>query len=93
MGRKSRQRVEGLAEKLFLIREKLELSQNELVSLKGFETITNRSVISAYERGEREPPVPILLVYARLANICLDILIDPELKLPAKLPSPEKINC
>jgi hypothetical protein len=43
--------------------------------------------ISAYERGLRELPLLVLLEYARLAGISVDLLIDDELNLPAKLPS------
>jgi transcriptional regulator with XRE-family HTH domain len=43
--------------------------------------------ISAYERGVREPPLPILLKYARAAGVWVDVLIDDELDLPVKLPS------
>jgi transcriptional regulator with XRE-family HTH domain len=42
--------------------------------------------ISEYERGTGEPPLPVLLKYARLAGISVDVLIDDELDLPDKLP-------
>ncbi len=42
--------------------------------------------ISEYERGVREPPLPILLRYARLAGVPTEVLIDDELALPDKLP-------
>ena len=32
--------------------------------------------ISAYERELREPPLPVILKYARLAGISPDVLID-----------------
>ena len=38
--------------------------------------------ISAYERGLREPPLVILLRYARIANIAVEALIDDDLDLP-----------
>jgi hypothetical protein len=38
--------------------------------------------ISSMERGEREPPLPLLLAYARLVGISTDTLIDDELNLP-----------
>ncbi len=41
----------------------------------------NRSVISGYELGTKEPPLPILLKYARLIGISTDVLIDNELEL------------
>ena len=46
--------------------------------------------VSMYESGKREPPLPVLLRYARLAGVCLDRLVDDELYLPAKLPSRPK---
>jgi hypothetical protein len=41
--------------------------------------------ISAYERGVREPPLLVLLKYARIAEICVDALIDDAIDLPEKL--------
>jgi transcriptional regulator with XRE-family HTH domain len=49
-----------------------------------------RSSISAYERGMREPPLPILLKYARLANVYVEALIDDDLDLPERLPATPK---
>jgi transcriptional regulator with XRE-family HTH domain len=46
-----------------------------------------RSAVSGYELGTREPPLPVLLAYARLAGVWLDVLIDDELDLPEKLPA------
>jgi transcriptional regulator with XRE-family HTH domain len=42
--------------------------------------------ISEYERGKNEPPLKILLFYARAVNISTDVLIDDEMDLPASLP-------
>jgi transcriptional regulator with XRE-family HTH domain len=44
-----------------------------------------RNKISAYELGEREPPLDVLLKYARCVGVSTDVLIDDELDLPAKL--------
>ena len=52
-------------------------------------TLTSAS-ISAYELGQREPPLPVLLEYARLANVYLDALADDELDLPERLPAKRK---
>jgi hypothetical protein len=49
-----------------------------------------RSAVSGYELGRREPPLPILLKYARLAGVCVEVLIDDELDLPARLPANPK---
>jgi transcriptional regulator with XRE-family HTH domain len=62
----------------------LELSQNGMIERLGVELTQNR--ISEYETGKGEPPLPILLLYARAVNISTDVLIDDELDLPAQLP-------
>ena len=61
--------------KLAAIREKLEMSQGQIAKAIGVE---NRASISGYERGEREPPLPVLLAYAKLAKFSTDVLIDDE---------------
>jgi hypothetical protein len=38
--------------------------------------------ISEYETGKGEPPLPVLLKYARMAGVCVERLIDDELDLP-----------
>ncbi len=69
---------------LALIRKRLGLSQNEILKELGLDGAYDRSTISGYERGEREPPIPVVLKYARLAGISTDYLIDDKLKLPDK---------
>jgi transcriptional regulator with XRE-family HTH domain len=49
-----------------------------------------RSSVSGYERGTREPPLPVLLSYARAVNVSVEALIDDELDLPDKLPASPK---
>jgi transcriptional regulator with XRE-family HTH domain len=90
MGRAARLRSERLAEKLREIRAGLGLSQNELIRHLGLEDVIYQSNVSGYESGEREPPLPILLKYAQAAGICVDVLIDDEQTLPARLPSKPK---
>jgi hypothetical protein len=48
-----------------------------------------REEISAFERGIRVPPLPVLLHYARAAGggYHLEALIDDAMDLPEKLPS------
>jgi len=84
VGEKARQRPERLAEKLLQVRSALGLSQNELIKRLGVELAQNR--VSDYELGKGEPPLPLLLRYARLAGVCLERLVDDDLDLPAKLP-------
>ena len=85
MGVKPRQRPERLSEKLLQIRTALGLSQNEMIKRLGAELGQNR--ISDYELGRGEPPLPLLLGYARVAGVCLERLVDDELDLPDKLPA------
>lgn len=88
MGGKPRPKPARLAEKLLRIRTLLGLSQNELIKRLGVDLTQNR--ISDYELDMGEPPLPVLLLYARLAGISTDVLIDDELDLPAKLPAKPK---
>lgn len=90
MGQASRHRPARLAEKLLHIRAALGLSQNELISRLGLTEELTQARISAYERGVREPPLVVLLNYARAANLSVEALIDDDLDLPDKLPSPRK---
>jgi transcriptional regulator with XRE-family HTH domain len=76
-----------LAEKLQQIRLSLGLSQSEMLRRLGVQDLIAYTKISHYELGRREPPLPILLQYARVAGVCIDQLVDDELELPAKLPS------
>lgn len=85
MSRKSRLRVKNLPEKLRKIRQALNLSQGGMLQLLDFEELTDRSIISGYERGEREPPLPVVLRYARVAGVSVDCLIDDELDLPEQI--------
>lgn len=90
MGRAARLRSERLASKLREIRTVLGLSQNELIRHLGLEDVIYQSNVSGYESGEREPPLPILLKYAQTAGVCMDVLVNDDLDLPAKLPSQPK---
>ncbi len=90
MGRAPRQKPLRLGEKLLRIRRSLDLSQDGMVErLSASGTLTSAS-ISAYELGQREPPLGILLQYARMANVYVDVLADDELDLPADLPASPK---
>jgi len=84
MGRASRPRPKYLTKKLLKIRLDLGLSQNEMLAALGLKDTAFRSAISAYELGSREPPLPVLLTYARLAGVSTDVLIDDKLDLPKR---------
>jgi transcriptional regulator with XRE-family HTH domain len=87
MGKAIRPKPERLAEKLLQIRNALGLTQNELIKRLDFDKELVQGTISTYELGKREPSLPLLLRYARLAGICVDFLIDDDLDLPRKLPT------
>jgi len=88
--RRDRHIPERLAEKLFHIRAALGLSQSEMLRRLGSPEKLQQSSISGYERGVREPPLLIVLEYARAANVYVDVLLDDELDLPQQIPSPRK---
>ncbi|HST52993.1 MAG TPA: helix-turn-helix transcriptional regulator [Pyrinomonadaceae bacterium] len=90
MGARARHRPKRLAEKLRRIREAFDLSQNEMIRRMGAEKLMAQNTISEYELGKREPPLLVLLKYAEAAGICLDVLANDELDLPAKLPARPK---
>ncbi|MGB7926116.1 MAG: hypothetical protein WCF57_22945 [Pyrinomonadaceae bacterium] len=80
-----RRKPERLASKLLEIRVRLELSQGDMLRNLGLDDELERDYISKYERGVLEPPLYILLRYARRVGISTDVLIDDEMDLPAKL--------
>lgn len=86
MGRKARLKPERLAHKLLQIRNALGLSQPQLLRRLRFEALIDYRRISEFELGYAEPPLPVLLQYARIAGVHVEDIIDDELDLPAKLP-------
>lgn len=91
-GRAARESANNLAEKLKLIREEFGFSQNQMLVKLGLgdEEGLFRSSISGYELGTRIPPFKVLLAYAKLANIYVDVLIDDELDLPEQISGRKK---
>jgi len=86
MGRSSRPRPKRLGEKLRHIRSALNLTLEQLIERLNYkDSPIYPTNISGMERGEREPPLLLLLAYARLAKISTDVLIDDELELPNNL--------
>lgn len=84
----SRETPRYLAQKLLNIRRIIDggLSQEEIVRRLGLESSIDRTYISKYETGILEPPLRVLLRYADLAGVHLEVLADDELELPEKLP-------
>ena len=85
-----RPKPQRLAEKLARIRAALGLSQTDLLKRLGLEDDMKHTRISEYELGQREPSLLTLLQYARVANVAMEALVDDELDIPDKLPSPTK---
>lgn len=90
MARGPREKPERLAEKLLQIRITLGLSQTEMLKRLGAEERMAYNRISEFESGKGEPSLIILLEYAWVAGICVDVLINDALDLPPKLPSKPK---
>lgn len=88
--KESRLYPKRIGPKLRRIREELRLSQGGMLRKLGFSDDDGlfRSSISGYELGTRLPSANVILSYAKLANVYVDVLIDDGLDLPA-----EKIPC
>ena len=87
MGTYPRLKQKRLPEKLREIRDAFGISQSEMLKRLGAEDLIEYNRISEFESGKREPPLLILLKYARAANVSTDVLIDDELDLPDKIPN------
>lgn len=88
MGRSHRQKPEHLASKLHAIRTGLDLTQEQMIKRLECPAIPlHPASISEYEKGRREPPLLVLLAYARLAGVTMEMLVDDDLELPEPLPS------
>lgn len=87
MGTSRRAQPERLAAKLLQIRQRLGLTQEQMVKRLGrTKTPVYVGHISGFETGKREPSLPILLRYAKVAGISTDDLIDDDVDLPDHLP-------
>lgn len=96
MGTVSRETPRHLARKLLKIRKTIDggISQEEMVKRLGLSRKKNfnRTYISKYEQGVLEPPLSVLLAYARLISTTgngefLEALIDDRLGIPDELPA------
>ena len=72
-------RQKRLAEKLLQIRLSLGLSQPEIVEHLGIQI--DYTLISMYEHNKRQPPLNVLLAYARVAGVPLEQIVDDDLDL------------
>ena len=82
----ARPRPRRLAEKLLQIRRSLGLSQSEMVKQMGVAEMIHYTNVSKYELDKNEPPLMILLAYAKLARVHLEEIVDDDIDLPRKLP-------
>jgi transcriptional regulator with XRE-family HTH domain len=92
MGSSRRQSPKLLPKKLRQIRQSLDggLSQEEIIHRLGIADEIDRTYISRYETGILEPPLKVLLRYADLAGLHLEVLADDELLMPEKIPAKPK---
>lgn len=66
------------------------MSQEEMVHRLGIADEIDRTYISRYETGTLEPPLKVLLRYADLAGLHLEVLADDELLMPENIPAKPK---
>lgn len=91
MGRSNRPRPKRLGAKLRQIRAGLNLTLEQIIDRLDYkDSPVYPTNISGMERDEREPPLLLLLAYARLAGISTDVLIDDKLDLPTRLTNSPK---
>jgi transcriptional regulator with XRE-family HTH domain len=89
----SRPRPKHLAKKLLQIRLSLGCSQGEMVKRLRVQDLIHYTNISKYELDKNEPPLAILLAYARLVGIPVEQLIDDELELTIEFHESTPIIC
>ena len=82
MGRSYRSRPKKLGAKLRQIRLTMGLTQLQMIETLGVkEEPLYPTSISAYENNMREPPLLVLLKYARVYGCSIEVLIDDKLQL------------
>lgn len=80
MGRSRRKKPLLLGQKLLAIRKRLNMSQTEMA--RALELTVHYSAVSNFELGTREPDLLVVLRYARLAGIPMEVIVDDNLSLP-----------
>ncbi|HZN08502.1 MAG TPA: helix-turn-helix transcriptional regulator [Pyrinomonadaceae bacterium] len=81
-----RPRPRRLGSKLLEIRQRLGLSQSQMLAKLGLQETMHYGRISQYENDEREPTLMTLLAYAHVAGVHLEDIVSDDLDLPSKLP-------
>lgn len=92
MGKGKRVVPRKLPEKLKEIRFELDLSLEKMVEALeaelarlGYANVNLYSgYITEFEQGKREPILPVLLAYGRLAKVNAETLIDDKLEMPSR---------
>lgn len=92
MGTARRTVPKYLSKKLLMVRTELGLSlegmvkavESELIILGHSQIKIYSGNISEFEHNKREPNLPVLLAYARLAKVNLEYLVDDKLELVFK---------
>jgi transcriptional regulator with XRE-family HTH domain len=85
-----RPRPRRMASKLREIREKLGLSQSQMLAKLDLKEKMHYGRISQYENDEREPSLITVLAYAHVAGVHLEDIVSDDLDLPPTLPG--KVN-
>ncbi len=85
MGRTARGRPRRLAAKLLQVRKMLDLTQEQMLVALKLNHKVQASAVSGFELGTREPSLLVLLKYARLAGVVMDVLVDDKLDLPTEV--------
>jgi transcriptional regulator with XRE-family HTH domain len=80
MGRSRRNKPMKLGHKLLAIRKRLQMSQTQMA--RALELKVHYSAVSNFELETREPDLLIVLRYARLAGIPMEMIVDDQLDLP-----------
>lgn len=85
--RHPRPQPDRLAEKLRRVRTMLGYTLEEMArALAGArKSPPAKSHVHRFEAGMREPSLLVLLEYARVAGVALEVLVDDDLDLPARL--------
>jgi transcriptional regulator with XRE-family HTH domain len=88
MGTARRERPTRLPVKLRQIRISLGFTQEQMADKLGMVKAPPRpGHVSEFEQGKREPSLPVLLMYSRVAGVPVEMLIDDEQDLPDHLPA------
>jgi Helix-turn-helix. len=71
----------NLPKKLKELRLKAGLTRTAMIRALNYKAPLYPSEISQFERGDRQPPLLLMLAYAELGGTCLCVLADDDLTL------------